>query len=178
MAGFDPKALKTNEWGVVGGAVVAFIGLFFQAWGVTVKGTTILGQSVGGYSGGVSGWHFTGLWIPVLLVLASAGLVVLKALKPDVVPAQIAPFVLLIPFFIGVFAVIIELLDWLDFPSVGSDGGASFGTYLIVIATIVSTVFGYLLFTSTGMKLQHLKHLIPKSTGTTPPADPPADPAV
>jgi hypothetical protein len=175
MASFDPKALKTNEWGVVGGAFIAFIGLFFHAYSVSIKG-------FGG--GSVSGWHFFWLWAPVMLVLATAGAVVLKALKPEVIPPQVVAFIPILPFLVGVLAVIIELLRWLTYPSpggalgVGVDSGASFGTYLVVIATIVFTVFAYRLFTSTGMKLQHLKYLLPKPGAKTPPAEPPADPAV
>src|SRR5437868_15396678 len=66
VASFDPKSFSRNEWGIIGGVFVAFIFLFFKAFGVSVDAGPVH------YSAGVSGWHFAGLWVPVLFLAVPA----------------------------------------------------------------------------------------------------------
>ena len=85
MAQPDFKTVTTAEWGVIGGALVGFIGLFFHAYGVSFKGDA----AFGGLSAHVAGWHFAGLWLPVFMVIIAAALVAVRRFRADLIPTTL-----------------------------------------------------------------------------------------
>lgn len=147
---FDAKKLSTYEWGFIGASFLAIIFLFFHAYTVSVKGFA-------GASGSLSGWHFKGLWMPELLLFAAAGLVALRALKPEVLPA-LPVGTRLIVLAVAVFALLITLIRVFTYPKppafegAGISAGAGFGSYLVLIAVLVATAFAALDFLKSGEK--------------------------
>jgi hypothetical protein len=150
MAGFDIKKLSTNELGFVGGAAVAFLGLFFHAYKVTFNG-----QGIGFAGGTLAGWHFKGLWFPVLLLVAAAALVVVKRMNLTTVP-ELPATDTMIELGVAAVATLFVLVRVFTYPSASSsdvNAGAAFGSYLVLIAVIVSLVFAVLGFRASGEKL-------------------------
>jgi len=172
VARFDPKSFSRNEWGILGGVLVAFIGLFFNAFHARA---TFLGRSVGG---SLLGWHFAGLWVPVLfLAIPAAALVVVRALRSDLIPTlPVGTRLIVGAALIG--ATLITMIRGLTYPGdsfngTGVDIGASIGTYLVCIAVAVATAFAILDFIQSGEKLPALPA---KPAGATP-ASPPETPS-
>lgn len=78
--GFTAKTFTTHEWAVLGGVFVAFIGLFLRSYSV----------SAGPFSASVSGWHWAGLWVPVLFLgVPAAAIVAIRVLRADLIPATV-----------------------------------------------------------------------------------------
>jgi hypothetical protein len=171
VASFDPKSFSRNEWGILGGVLVAFIGLFFRAWHATLH---IAGHSS---SGGVTGWHFAGLWVPVLiLAVPAAALVAVRALRNDLIPTLPVGTRLIVAGAL-ILAVIIEVIRALTYPSAGFTGlgssysdGASFGTYIVTIATAIAVAFAVIDFKESG---EALPKLPAKPAGRAPSETPP-----
>ena len=176
MASFDPKSFSRNEWGIVGGVFVAFIFLFFESFGVSAS---FAGRSV---SDGVSGWHWAGLWVPVIfLAIPAAAIVALRALRNDLIPASIPVGTRVVVAGALIIALIIQVIRALTYPSAdfGELGGAhisygaSYGTYLVCIAMAVATGFAVLDFKESGEALPKL----PAKPATTTPASAESEPS-
>ncbi len=153
MAQPDLKTVSTVEWGIVGGAFVAFIGLFFHAYGVSFKGDAAFGGSFGGH---LSGWHFAGLWLPVFLLLAAAALVAVRRFRGDLIPSTLPVGTRVVVAGVAAVATLIIIIRVVSYPGSPGDGvsaGASFGSYLILAAAVVATVFAVLDFRASGEKL-------------------------
>lgn len=157
MASFDPKKFTTNDWGVVGGGLLGFIGLFFHAYSVKVKGTDVFGGA--SFGGSLSGWHFKGLWFGVILLLVAAAFVFVKVQGiADTPKLPVGPKLAVLA--VTAVALLIILIRVFTYPSAnvpGVSAGASFGSYLVLIAAIVSVVFAALDFRSSGEKLPDFK---------------------
>jgi hypothetical protein len=152
MAQVDLRQVTKFEWGIVGGAFVAFIGLFLHAYGVSYHGATL--GFVGDAS--VSGWHFAGLWLPVFLLLLAAGLVAVRRLRPELVPTTLPVGTRVIVAAAALVSVLIVLIRVVSYPSAHGAGvsvGAKFGSYVILAAVIVSAVFAVLDLRESGEKL-------------------------
>lgn len=161
-AKFDPKVFSRNEWGILGGVFVAFVGLFFHAWHVNIKG----------FGGGtLLGWHFLGLWFPVLILGGAAvAIVVIRALRSDLIPTTIPVGTRVVVGALLILAVLIELIRGLTYPSANGglaeahvSAGASIGTYIVAIATAVAAAFAVIDFRESGEALPSL----PAKPGTT-----------
>jgi hypothetical protein len=167
VASFDPKSFSRNEWGILGGVLVAFIGLFLEAWNASASGG---GRSI---SSGVSGWHFAGLWVPVLIIaVPAAALVVVRALRNDLIPTLPVSTRVIVAGAL-IVAMLIELIRALTYPSVNGSlfgahysAGASYGTYIVTIATAVAMGAAIYDFIESGEKLPKL----PAKPATTPAA--------
>lgn len=149
MADLDLKSVTTYERGIVGGALVAFIGLFFPAYGV----------SAGPFSAHVSGWHFVGLWLPTLLLVAAAALVAIRRLRGDLLP-ELPIGTRVIVAGVAVVALLWVVIRALTYPGgngsglgVGISVGASWGTYVVCIATAVAAAFAVLDLRASGEQI-------------------------
>jgi|GEM_PF-1962200 len=173
MASFDPKSFSRNEWGIIGGVLVAFIGLFLHAYKVSIKGapSSFLGIN---YSYSWLGWHFAGLWVPVLILAVPAAIIVaVRALRSDLIPANIPVGTRLVVAAALILALIIEVIRALTYPTTGVSqvsAGATYGTYIICIATAVATAFAVLDFKESG---EALPKMPTKPAGTSTPSDTP-----
>jgi hypothetical protein len=150
--GFNAKTFTTNEWAVLGGVFVAFIGLFLRSYSV----------SAGPFSAGVSGWHWAGLWVPVIFLgVPAAAILAIRTLRADLIPASVPVTPRLAVAALLVVAVVIQVIRALTFPGSGSgdfDGthfsvGASYGTYIVTIAMAVAAGFAVVDFRSSGEPL-------------------------
>jgi hypothetical protein len=164
-ANFDPKSFSRNEWGILGGVLVAFIGLFLRSYGASY---TIAGHH---YSAGVSGWHFLGLWFPAFILGGlAAAVVVIRALRADLIPPlPVGPR--LIVGTLLILAIVIEVIRALTYPSASGFGGsigASYGTWIVCIATAVAAAFAVIDFKESG---EALPTLPAKPNTTTTPTD-------
>jgi hypothetical protein len=170
MAAFDASKFKTNDWGVVGAGAVAIIGLFFHAYSVksTVKG-------FGSYGGSLSGWHFKGLWFGVLFLAVAAAFVFIKVQGLMELPSlPIGPtLAVLTADALGTLFILIRVFTYPSVHATGVSAGASFGSYLILIAGIVATVFAALDFKSSGEDISDFKR-ITDSFGGSDDGNPPA----
>jgi hypothetical protein len=168
-ASFDPKSFSRNEWGILGGVLVAFIGLFFHAYHVSIKGF--------GGGGTLLGWHFVGLWFPTLILGGLAvAIVVIRALRADLIPAGLPIGTRVAVGLLLIIAVIISAIRGLTYPSVNGafgtthvSAGASFGTWIVCLALAVAAGFAILDFVESE---ETLPTLPAKPGTTTTPADP------
>ncbi len=154
---FDPSKFKTNDWGVVGAAVVAFLAMFFHAFSYkfSVDVATVHESS----SGGLAGWHFKALILALLLLLAAGAFVVVKVQELAPIPdLPLGPKLAVLV--VNALAAVIVLLRIVTYPSSSASGldgsgsaGAGFGSYLMLIAAIVAVVFSAMAFKESGEKL-------------------------
>ncbi|SER58008.1 hypothetical protein [Actinokineospora terrae] len=161
MANFDPKRVTPIEWAGIGAGALAFIFSFFSWYSVSYNGPSGLGFA--GFDQSASAWSLgIGGWLPVLLLVAAAVILVLPHVGTAV------PNLVTIWLGLAAAAVVILLIRWLTLPSASSYGlddsgisvGAGFGLYLGLVAAIVSAVAAGLAFTN--------------SRKTVPPQAPPA----
>jgi hypothetical protein len=147
--GFNAKTFTTHEWAVLGGVFVAFIGLFLRSYSV----------SAGPFSASVSGWHWAGLWVPVLFLGApAAAIVALRTLRADLIQAAMPVTPRLAAAALLAVGVVIQVIRALTFPGSGSGDfagthfsvGASYGTYIVTIAMAVAAGVAILDFRASG----------------------------
>jgi len=126
--------VSRNDWIVVGGFVLAFIGTLGPWYGVHVS---VLGQSVGG---SVNGWHGSYLgWLVFLLCLAAAALALSKALNISLpLPAALLIMVC------GALSVLFVFIRLLIVPGGGFGVGRGWGIWITLIAAIIVAVGGFL----------------------------------
>ncbi len=162
MAEVDIRSIPRNELGILGGAIVAFLGLFFRAYSVKA--------SAAGFheSFGLSGWHFFNLWFPVLLLVAAAGLVAVRRFRADLVPALPVGTRVIVAG-VAVLALVWTVLRGLTYPSASASftgghysAGAGFGTYLVCLAVAVAAAFAVIDLRESGEKIPS----IPKAPPT------------
>lgn len=112
---------------------------------------TIKGVVGGGRSYSSSAWDVSfGGWFPVLLLMATAVLIVVRRTVATL-PAGLAAAVPLVQLAAPPLAVVVILIRWLTYPN-GSDGyssaGAGFGLFLGLAVAIAGCVGGWLLLKS------------------------------
>ena len=128
----DLSKVSKNDWIVVAGFVLMIIGvsLKWYGWSASYMGVTVV-------SANFSGWHFTLGWLPWLLTLAAALLVLLKAINIKLpVPEAMSVMGL------GVLAFVLVLIRLIASP--GSGAGRGIGIFIGLIATAVVAVGGFL----------------------------------
>lgn len=149
MASFDLNRYSTQEKVLAGAAIVAFIALFLPWYGA----------SVGGFSATVSGWSTSYGWLGgLLLVLAGVYLVLLRS-QVDLTKMPVTPMVIITG--LAMLGTLIVAIRWLTLPSGhgGVDGivsysyGPQVGIFLALIAGLVESALGVVLFRSSGEKL-------------------------
>lgn len=144
MAEFDVKRVSTLEWAGIGAGLLAFIVSFFPWYSV----------SYGGFGGSLSAWNTgIGAWLPVLMLLAAAVLILLPHFGVQV------PRLTLIWLGLAAGAAVIILLRWLTLPDDGGIGdlgllgqesgiesGAGFGLIVGLVVAVASAVVAFLAF--------------------------------
>jgi hypothetical protein len=133
------STLTRNDWLSAGAGVVAFVASFLPWYTVELDG----GGSGRRASYSASGWDVgIGGWLPVLLLMTVAGVIVARALGVTV-PAQVRPHLGLGLVAVPAAATAVILLRWLTFPG-GEDAlgsaGAGFGLYVGLLTAVVSGV--------------------------------------
>ena len=149
-AGFDITKLGTVSRGILGAALLTFIGSFFSFWTVSYSG-------IG--SGSYNGWSLW-WWIPVLLAIA-VGVVYALTLFGVLKPGQVKPEYL----FYGAAASFV-LMIFVLIHTIAYDGpygilsgdddfssGPGFGVVFVLIATLVLTYFTAMAAKNAGAKL-------------------------
>jgi hypothetical protein len=145
MAEFDVKRVTTLEWAGIGAGLLAFIVSFFPWYSVSVAG---FGESISAWNTGI------GAWLPVLMLMASAVLILLPHFG-----VQVAR-VTLIWLALAAASVVIILLRWLTLPDdgglgdvggllgedAGFESGAGFGLIVGLVVAAASGVAAFLAF--------------------------------
>lgn len=149
MASFDINKYSTQEKVLGGAAIVALIALFLPWYGA----------SVGSFSASVSGWHTSYGWFGgLLLVVAGVYLVLLRS-QVTLPRIPVTPMVIITG--LAMLGTLIIAIRWLTLPS-GHGGlagiisysyGPRVGIFLALIAGLVESVVGVLLFRASGEKL-------------------------
>ncbi|TDP98104.1 hypothetical protein [Labedaea rhizosphaerae] len=144
MAQFDAKRVSTLEWAGIGAGVLALLASLFPWWSASVSGLINTSVSASAWEVGIGGW------LPVLMLIAAAVLVLLPHFGTQV---QRLPLIWLI---LAGAATVIIVIRWLTMPSdsefgvlpadAGFSAGTSFGLFIGLIAAIVSTVGAGLAF--------------------------------
>lgn len=151
MASFDPKKFTTNDWGIVGAGVLAFIGLFFPFYGA----------SAGGFSTSVSSWHSFPMWFGALLMLAAAAYVFMRSQGIGNVPnLPVGPKLAVLG--VEAIAALLIIIRVLTLDTGGDKGlgfsyGRKFGAWWEVVMVIAAVVFAVLDFRSSGEKIPDFK---------------------
>jgi predicted negative regulator of RcsB-dependent stress response len=152
MAVIGGRNVGTNDLVVMGAGGLLFIDSFLPWWGVSFKGL----DGFGGASGSLSAWHFSGAWIPVLLVLAVAGLTAFRVFGGQSLPSVANGAVTwnFITTAVSALAAFIILIRWLTYPSFAhTNAGGRFGTYIGLALAIVQAVYGYMNISAAGERL-------------------------
>lgn len=147
MAGFDAKRVTPIEWAGIGAGALAFIISFFPWYSVSYDGPA-LGLST---SSSLSAWGVgIGGWLPVLLLVAAAVILILPH------TGKAVPNAAMIWLGLAAASVVIILLRWVTLPDAGDMGvlgsdagfssGAGFGLIIGLVAAVVSTVAAVLTF--------------------------------
>lgn len=143
MASFDAKRVTPLEWAGIGAGALAFIASFFPWYSVSYDGPEIPGLGALG-SSSASAWEVgIGGWLPVLMLVAAAVILLLPHFGTAV------PNGTLIWLGLAGGAAVIILIRWLTLP--GEDGfgvsqGAGFGIILGLLAAVVSGVAAFLVY--------------------------------
>jgi hypothetical protein len=110
--------LGRNDWLVIGGMLLLFVGLFMPWFRSEVVEDLMdemarqLGGDLGDTDTGVSGWHFTLGWLAWLLTAAAAAFVLLKLVDVELpLPEGVSVMVL------GGVAFLFVLIRMLDAPT-------------------------------------------------------------
>ncbi|MCW2749792.1 MAG: hypothetical protein JWR83_902 [Aeromicrobium sp.] len=156
----DFKSLGKNEQGALIAGAVALVLSFFTAY-ISVDSVKVGGISYGG--GGLSAWHSYAVF-GVLLVIASAAIVAVKAFAKESLPDEV-PWSL-VAFGASALGLILLILRPL---TIGGGGGVGPGwsAYILWIAVAALTYFTFTLFQASGEKIPDLPK---KDTPPTPPA--------
>lgn len=131
---FDASRLSRLDWGIAGGAAVAFISLFLPWYGYS-------GGPAGFHlSASVSGWSvgFWG-WAGALLVVLAGVLLVLRRMDTSLPELPIGPALLTAG--LAALGVVFILIRWSSLPSASGFGGsvgAKYGLFIGLIAGIVA----------------------------------------
>ena len=150
MASFDPKKFTTNDWGIVGAGVLAFIGLFFPFYGTSGGGA---------FDVSVSSWHSFPMWFGALLMLAAAAYVFMRSQGIGTVPTlPVGPklAVLAVEALAGLL-IVIRIFTLKTASAGGFSVGRKFGAYWELIMVIAAIVFAVLDFRSSGEKMPDFK---------------------
>lgn len=156
MAGFDPARVTKAEWIGLGAGVLAFVASFLPWWEVSFSGPAAgLGFVA---DGSLSAWSLGFFaWFPVLLLVASAGVMLAGHLGAQIPSVRVGWPVILLG--VSVIALVIILLRWLTLPSpsgafalTGVSYGAGFGLYVGLIAAVLFGLAQYLIFRASGQK--------------------------
>jgi hypothetical protein len=145
MAEFDVKRVTPLEWAGVGAGLLAFVVSFFPWYSVEVAG---FGESVSAWNTGI------GAWLPVLMLVAAAVLIILPHAGVQV--ARLS----LIWLGLAAGAAVIILLRWLTLPDdgglgdvggllgedAGFESGAGFGLIIGLIVAVGSAAAAFMVF--------------------------------
>ncbi len=166
---FDASRLSQLDWGIAGGAAVAFISLFLPWYGYS-------GGIAGlGYSASVSGWSvgFWG-WAGALLVVAAGVVLVLRRMDTELPELPVGPAFLVAA--LASLGVLFILIRWSSLPSVHVTGvsvGAKYGLFLGLLAGIVGAVCAVLELRESGEALPWAQRAAAPGEPPAPPAEPP-----
>jgi hypothetical protein len=144
MANFDVKRVTPIEWAGIGAGALAFIVSFFPWYSVTFDAGPLTG--LGGFGGGgsLSAWNVgIGGWLPVLLLVAAAVLILLPHLGTAVRNGT------MIWLGLAAAALVIVLIRWVTMPGEDAPGfsqGAGFGLILGIIAALASAAAAFLAY--------------------------------
>jgi hypothetical protein len=131
---FDASRFSRLDWGIAGGAAVAFISAFLPWWGYSGgDGLIHLSANVSGWSAGF--WA----WAGVLLVTLAGVLLVLRRMESSLPELPIGPALLTAG--LASVGVVFILIRWSSLPSahgLGGSVGAKYGLFLGLIAAIVA----------------------------------------
>jgi hypothetical protein len=129
------QKVSRNDWIVVAGAVLMFIGTIGPWYGISVS---FMGQTV--VSASVNGWHFSYLgWLTTILCVAAGALVLLKAL-PNVKLALPLPEPLAV-MAAGAVSGLIVLLRLVIQPT---GAGLRWGIFVALLGAVAVLVGGFL----------------------------------
>jgi hypothetical protein len=131
---FDASKLSRLDWGIVGGAGVAFVAGFLPWYGYTGP-LTIFHASVSGWSAGF--WA----WAGVLLLTIAGVYLLLRRMEVALPDLPVGPAVAVTG--VSALGLLFVVIRWLTFPSVhgGLAGsiGARYGVYVALLAALVET---------------------------------------
>ncbi|HZP73586.1 MAG TPA: hypothetical protein VFA97_09440 [Gaiellaceae bacterium] len=160
---FDASRLSRLDWGIAGGAAVAFISAFLPWWGYSGP-VNILNASVSGWSAGF--WA----WAGVLLVTLAGVFLVLRRMETSLPELPVGPALLTAG--LAALGTVFILIRWVSLPSahgLGGSVGAKYGLFLGLIAAIVATACAVI-------ELRESGEALPWAQGTSSPAEPAAPP--
>lgn len=165
---FDSKSISTLDWGVIGAAGIAFIGLFLPWYG----------YSSGSYGGSISGWSTSYGWLGGLLIIGAGAYLLAVRSQVDLSKLPLGPGVVVLG--AASLGTLIVALRWLTLPS-GHGGvsgiyaysyGPRIGIILTLLVGIVQVVCAVQLFRASGEKLPWATAA---STGSDAPPTTPAN---
>lgn len=163
---FDASRLSRLDWGIAGGAAVAFISAFLPWWGYSGP-VNILNASVSGWSAGF--WA----WAGVLLVVLAGILLVLRRMEASLPELPVGPALLTAG--LSALGALFILIRWVSLPSahgLGGSVGAKYGLFLGLIAAIVATACAVIELRESGEALPWA----PKSASAPEPTADPTPP--
>jgi hypothetical protein len=131
----DLNKISKNDWIVVAGAVLMFIGVTGPWYGVSAS---FLGQTI--ISVSVNGWHFSYLgWLTTILCVAAGVLVLLKALPSVKMQLPVPePLAVMAAGAVSGLIVIIRLI------AKPSGSGLRWGIFVALIGAVAVLVGGFL----------------------------------
>lgn len=131
---FDASRLSRLDWGIAGGAAVAFVSLFLPWYGAS-------GGAAGFHlSASVSGWSvgFLG-WFGALLITLAGVLLVLRRMEAELPELPVGAALLTAG--LAILGTVFILIKWADLPSASVPGisyGAKYGLFIGLLAGIVA----------------------------------------
>jgi hypothetical protein len=138
----DLGKVTRNDWIIVAGAVLMFIGTLGTWYSVSMK--KVLGMDINlGVDTGVNGWHGSYLgWLTFLLCLAAAVVVLSKATDKFSLPVSLPGGLLAMA--AGAVSAVIVVLRMLAQPGPNEYVSLGWGIWLSLIAAIVVALGGML----------------------------------
>ncbi|MBI1758211.1 MAG: hypothetical protein HYR62_03155 [Actinobacteria bacterium] len=153
MANFDPKKVSTLDWVLIGAGGLAFIDSFLPWYTASfnIAGFVSGSQSVSAWGVGFAAWF------SVLLLVASAALVLGKAADVNVALPIPTPLATLGA---SALALLLILLRWVTLPSntgPGASSGAGFGLYLGLLCALAAGGASFVAFRAAGGDFRQLR---------------------
>jgi hypothetical protein len=143
---FDPKTVRPNDWGVLGGAAAIFIVSLIPSY----ISYDYSGQFPGfDASGGISAWHSYAT-LGLLLLFAAGAIVALRVFEVTTLPEIGVGWAMITTALAGLGAILVILRALTVSSAFGVSVGPGWSGYLLMLLAIATTVFAALNFRESG----------------------------